>query len=134
MRFFALISQGSELFLQNVLSLIAGKNLTQLSHVVNPNVPKDFKLYQNYPNPFNPKTTIKYDIPASLNPSEGGKPVLVTFKVYDVLGKEIFSTSEFRSAGTYQVTFDGSNYASGLYFYRIQAGDYVDTKKMLMIK
>jgi hypothetical protein len=134
MRFFALISQGSELFLQNVLSLIAGKNLTQLSHVVNPNGPKDFKLYQNYPNPFNPKTTIKYDIPASLNPSEGGKPLLVTFKVYDVLGKEIFSTSEFRSAGTYQVTFDGSNYASGLYFYRIQAGDYVDTKKMLMIK
>jgi hypothetical protein len=109
----------------NVLSLIAGKNLTQTSHVVNPNIPKDFRLYQNYPNPFNPKTTIKYDIPHNS---------YVTFKVYDVLGKEIYSSSEFKFAGSYEVAFDGSNYASGLYFYRIQAGDYVDSKKMLMIK
>jgi hypothetical protein len=109
----------------NVLSLIAGKNLTQTSHVVNPNIPKDFRLYQNYPNPFNPKTTIKYDIPHNS---------YVTFKVYDVLGKEIYSSSEFKFAGSYEVSFNGSNYASGMYFYRIQAGDYVDSKKMLMIK
>jgi len=96
--------------------------------------PQSFRLYQNYPNPFNPKTMIKYDIPTPLNPPEGGKPVLVTFKVYDVLGKEIYSVSEFKFAGSYEVSFDGSNYASGMYFYRIQAGDYADTKKMLMIK
>jgi hypothetical protein len=96
--------------------------------------PQDFKLYQNYPNPFNPKTTIKYDIPASLNPSEGGKPVLVTFKVYDVLGKEIFSFTEFKFAGSYQVTFDGSNNSSGIYIYKITAGQYTESRKMVLLK
>jgi len=89
------------------------------------NIPRSYNLYQNYPNPFNPKTTIKYDIP---------KNIFVTIKIYDVLGKEIFSTSEFNFAGSYELEFDASNYASGLYFYRIETGTFAETKKMVLIK
>jgi hypothetical protein len=88
-------------------------------------IPAEFKLFQNFPNPFNPKTTIKYDLP---------KDGFVTFKVYDVLGKELYSVTEHKSAGTYQITLDGTNYASGLYFYRIESGSFVETKKMVLIK
>jgi hypothetical protein len=94
--------------------------------------PLTFKLYQNFPNPFNPKTTIKYDLP---------KDGFVTFKVYDILGREIYSVTEHKSAGSYQITLDGSNYASGLYFYRLEVrqagsstGNFVETKKMVLIK
>jgi len=107
-----------------LLSLIIGRDLTQLK-VINNQIPGEYKLYQNYPNPFNPKTTIKYDLP---------KDGFITFKVYDVLGKELYSTVDFRTAGTHQITLDGSNYASGLYFYRIEAGSYIETKKMVLIK
>jgi len=92
---------------------------------ISSNVPADFKLFQNYPNPFNPATKIKYDIP---------KDARVTLKVYDVLGKEIYSSNEFKKAGRYEFEFDGSNYASGLYFYRIETDKYKDTKKMVLVK
>ena len=82
-------------------------------------------MYQNFPNPFNPKTTIKYDLP---------KDGFLTFKVYDVLGKVLYSTIEYNHAGTYIFTFDGTNYASGLYFYRLESGSYVETKKMVLVK
>jgi hypothetical protein len=92
---------------------------------------KDFRLYQNYPNPFNPITKIKFDIPA--------KTVGQTFlSVYDILGKEI-ATLVNESAlggqpGTYSVDFDGTNFPSGIYFYRLTAGDFLETKKMMLIK
>ena len=88
-------------------------------------IPIDFILYQNYPNPFNPVTTIKFDLPG-----DG----LVSFKIYDILGKELYSVNEFKQAGTYTITLDGSNYASGLYFYRLESGSYVETKKMVLVK
>ena len=93
----------------------------------------DFSLEQNYPNPFNPATTIKYSIPAFLNPSKGG--TLVQLKVYDILGREIsMLVNEEQKPGYYEIKWDASNQPSGVYFYRITAGNYVETKKMILMK
>lgn len=90
------------------------------------NIPNHFYLQQNYPNPFNPSTTIEYNIP---------KAELLTIKVYNVLGQEIkILFNEEKPAGSYQIKFDGSNLASGIYFYRIQAGDFSQIKKMVLMK
>ncbi len=89
-------------------------------------IPDNFSLSQNYPNPFNPTTNIKYQIK-----SKG----LVTFKIYDILGKEIATlVNEKQSPGTYEVSWDGSAYPSGVYFYKLIAGNFSETKKMLLIK
>jgi hypothetical protein len=88
--------------------------------------PKFFILGQNYPNPFNPVTTIKYELP---------KSSVVSLAVFDILGREVsVLVNERRDAGVYEVRFDGSNLASGMYFYRLQAGDYVATKRFLLVK
>jgi hypothetical protein len=85
-----------------------------------------YTLAQNYPNPFNPRTTIKYEIP------EGG---LVTLKVYDILGSEIVTlVNEEKSGGRYEVNFDASKLASGVYIYRLNVNDYVNVKKMVLLK
>jgi hypothetical protein len=90
---------------------------------------KGYSLWQNYPNPFNPVTIIKFDIPKEGN---------VTIKVFDILGRVVFGKSEFKKAGSHEVTFDGTNLASGIYFYSIEAqtpaGVFKDTKKMLLVK
>lgn len=94
-------------------------------------VPKEYQLSQNYPNPFNPVTKIKYALPYASN---------VTLKVYDILGREVISlVNEFKDAGSYIIEFNGTNYASGVYFYRIEAEGqngrkYVEKKKMILIK
>jgi Zinc carboxypeptidase/Secretion system C-terminal sorting domain len=89
-------------------------------------IPSEYNLYQNYPNPFNPATTINYDLPNS---------GFVKLAVYNVLGKEIaVLVNEKQSAGKYVVQWDASSYPSGVYFYRIIAGDFTETKKMVMIK
>ena len=89
-------------------------------------LPDKFALLQNYPNPFNPSTKIRYEIP---------ERSFVTIKVYDVLGSEVVKpVNEEKSAGSYDVEFDGSGLTSGVYFYRLKAGDYVETKKMVLIK
>ncbi len=88
--------------------------------------PESFVLYQNYPNPFNPVTNLKFEIPGS---------GFVTLKVYDILGNEAATlVNEKKSAGSYQVTFDGSNLASGIYFYKLEAGNFTETKRMVLIK
>ena len=88
-------------------------------------VPSDFALLQNYPNPFNPSTKISYSIP---------KSCFVTLTVYDILGKKIQTlVSEFQNANIYSVNFDASKLSSGIYFYKLQAGDgFVETKKMTL--
>lgn len=92
----------------------------------NLNIPSAFNLNQNYPNPFNPTTTMKYSIP---------KTSFVTIKVYDVLGKEVVTlVHEEKPEGNYQVDFLGSGLASGIYFYRMQAGEFVETKKFVLLK
>jgi hypothetical protein len=95
--------------------------------VINPNnSPKTFSLSQNYPNPFNPSTEIRYSIPS------GG---LVTLKIYNLLGEEIANlVGEYKEAGEYSVIFDGSNFASGIYFYKLENGAYTAVKKMVLIK
>ena len=100
-----------------------------------------FKLEQNYPNPFNPSTKIKFTIPQSDNPLLGGaRGGLVTLKVYDVLGNEVATlVNEEKPSGEYEVTFDSHsgnvrNLTSGVYFYRLQAGSFVETKKMILLK
>lgn len=90
------------------------------------NVPQVFALYQNFPNPFNPTTTVKYEI---------AKDVLVKIIIYDLLGKEVTTlVNEFKKAGSYSLLINASGLASGAYFYKIEAGSFVDTKKMLLIK
>ncbi|HMS34002.1 MAG TPA: T9SS type A sorting domain-containing protein [Ignavibacteria bacterium] len=89
-------------------------------------IPDNYNLSQNYPNPFNPSTKINYTIP---------KSGLVTLKVYDLLGKEVASlVNEVVNAGSHEVSFNASNLSSGTYFYRIKVGDFVETKKMSLLK
>ena len=101
------------------------KTITDVAHTSSP-VPRRFELYQNFPNPFNPSTTIKYDLP---------KESRVKIVVYDVLGREVARLAdEMKKAGSYQVVWDANRLASGVYFYRIQAGNYSATKKLLLLK
>jgi hypothetical protein len=86
----------------------------------------DFVLYKNYPNPFNPTTTIKYQLPENK---------FVSIKVYDVLGEEVASIiNEEKSAGSYEVNFNAGKLSSGIYFYTLQAGSFVETKKMVLLR
>ena len=90
------------------------------------NIPENFVLYQNYPNPFNPITTINYSLP---------KGQYIKLSVYDINGKEIEILAQgFSSAGNYENNFDGTNYASGVYFYRLQTEEFSQTGKMVLIK
>jgi len=85
-----------------------------------------YNLMQNYPNPFNPITTIKYSI---------AKPELVTLKVYDILGSEIATLiNQIKTAGNYEVSFNASNLASGMYLYKLTAGNYTKVQKMILMK
>ena len=94
-------------------------------------IPKKFELFQNYPNPFNPATTINYSIPAF----ETGHAPSVHLKVFDILGREVASlVNETKTPGNYKVNFNASNLASGVYFYRLQAGNFIQTKKMILMK
>ena len=92
----------------------------------NNTIVKQFELYQNYPNPFNPTTKIKYQIPSEEK---------VLLKIYDVLGREVKTlVNEIRSAGVHEIEFNASSLASGIYFYRISAGNYSDIKKIVLLK
>jgi photosystem II stability/assembly factor-like uncharacterized protein len=94
-------------------------------------VPIKFTLSQNYPNPFNPITKIKFDLPKA---NIMGR-LDVVIKVYDILGREVSTIVNSRLApGTYEAEFDGTNLSSGVYFYVLQAGDYFETKKMVLLK
>lgn len=89
-------------------------------------VPRQFALWQNYPNPFNPSTAIIYDLPTA---SE------VVLKVYDLLGREVATlVSARQAAGRYRVTFNAQNLTTGIYLYRLQAGNFAETRKMMLIK
>jgi len=97
-------------------------------------IPDKFYLYQNYPNPFNPVTKIKFDV-AQHTPYPLSRGENVSLKVYDILGKEVqILVNEEQRPGTYEVTFDGSNFPSGVYFYRMISGDFSDIKKLLLVK
>jgi len=90
------------------------------------NVPHEYMLKQNYPNPFNPTTKISYQLPVISN---------VTLKIYDMLGREVQTLfAGTRPAGSYTATFDGTNLASGVYLYQMKAGNFIETKKFVLLK
>jgi hypothetical protein len=89
-------------------------------------VPISYSLSQNYPNPFNPSTTIRFALPKSGH---------VELKVYNTLGQEVATlVNEEKTAGTYSAQWNASSVASGVYFYRLKAGEYNETRKLLLMK
>ena len=94
-----------------------------------PAVPANFSLSQNYPNPFNVTTTIEYQVPS------GGSHYFVSLRVYDVLGREVATIFSGTSpAGSYAKQWDASGLSSGIYFYRLSAGSFTETKKFVLLK
>ena len=125
-------------FIDDISGLTQGKNYYRLKQVdYNGNykysavteivkLPADYSLSQNYPNPFNPVTSINFAI---------SNREFVTLKVYDVLGNEIATlVNEQKPAGEYDIDFNASSLSSGIYYYQLKAGDYIETKKMILIK
>jgi hypothetical protein len=109
--------------------------LNSIQKDIRNSIPRDWMLYQNYPNPFNPTTTIEFDVPEMT-----GKIPRAAIQIFNVLGQHVMTIERgVHDAGRYSVTWDGRNdtgvrVASGVYFYRLLAGDYVSTKKMVMLK
>jgi photosystem II stability/assembly factor-like uncharacterized protein len=103
-----------------------GQDLFTVGVDVLESLPTEYRLYGNYPNPFNPTTTISYSLP---------QPAEATLTVFDLLGRQIrVLASGTQPAGTHEVTFDAAGLPSGVYFYRLEAGDYVETKRMVVVK
>jgi len=95
--------------------------ITQISSII-----KEFSLGQNYPNPFNPATKINFSIPKSDH---------ISLRVYDILGREVkILVNESLTPGEYEIDFDGKGLSSGMYYYSLRAGEYVDVKKMVLVK
>ena len=126
---YSLAVSGTNLFAGTVDGGVFRRPLSEMILGINTSpseTPAVFKLAQNYPNPFNPITTIKFELPKASH---------VNLTVYDVLGREVSAlVNDRRDAGVYEAKFDGSNLTSGMYFYRLQAGDFVSTKRMLVLK
>jgi hypothetical protein len=89
-------------------------------------VPREYSLQQNYPNPFNPSTTIRFELPHASR---------VSLKVYNLLGQEVVTlVDDEMQAGVYEVQFNAASLSSGMYVYRLRAGEYVATKRMILMK
>jgi photosystem II stability/assembly factor-like uncharacterized protein len=108
-----------------IIKTIDGGSVISVNQISS-SIPDKFYLYQNYPNPFNPGTVIRY----SINENR-----FISLKVYNILGNEIATlVNEKQDAGIYEVQWNGSNYSSGVYYYRIEADGFTETKKMLLLK
>ena len=108
-------------------------SITTNAPLVNQFDPVQFALGQNYPNPFNPRTVISYHLPAA----QAGLAVnsVVTLKIFDVLGREVATlVNERQSAGSHTVNFSGDVLSSGIYFYQLRAGTFVETRKMVLLR
>ena len=89
-------------------------------------IPTDYTLFQNYPNPFNPSTAIEFSLPVNSN---------VTLTIYNLLGQVVTTlVNEDKPAGTYSVEFNATSLPSGIYFYKLEAGNFIQTKKMVLLK
>ena len=107
-------------------SMFVSNDATGIDDFFASNNPNEFHLYQNYPNPFNPTTTISFNLP---------KQSHITLKVYNILGQEVaILMNEVKSAGSYREVFNASSLPSGVYVYKLTAGSYIETKKMLLLK
>ncbi len=130
-KFMAWIYSGGVTKRDSVSQRIKVDNVTSVNNLENELMPKDLKVYQNYPNPFNPSTTIKYELPEYT--------ANLSIKIYDQIGNEVRTLSGDRSAGEHEVVWKGMNehnekVSSGVYFYRIIAGDKTESKKMIHLK
>jgi len=115
------VTLGSEMYIDDLLL-----SMDVVSDVEDEIQPLTFQLKQNYPNPFNPSTKINYQI---------SQNDFVSLKVYNILGNEVTTlVNENKPAGSYEVNFDASLLSSGTYFYKLQAGSFVETKKMILLK
>jgi hypothetical protein len=109
-----------------LFALVSITGFTSLAEEFVSPTPREYAIYQNYPNPFNPSTVIRYQLPVSGH---------VTLVVYDILGKEATTlVNEYKPAGKYDTVFDASHLPSGVYIYRLQAGSFVESKKLLLLK
>ncbi len=116
---YAVSSNGNVIKLADTLNVLTGLN-------GNINIPSKFLLAQNYPNPFNPVTNIKYSVPQN---------TFVKISIFDVMGREVSApVNEYKQAGNYEINFNAENLGTGIYYYRITAGEFTDTKKMVLIK
>ena len=114
---------GGRLNVYNSILLIQGITGTENNSGI---IPKDYRLYQNYPNPFNPSTLIKYSVP---------EKSFVSLSIYDALGREVADlVNKELNPGNYDVIWNAGDYPSGLYFYKLSAGSYSETKKMILVK
>lgn len=122
-RFVAKSGFGNNLYLDSIRLITTPTGITHGLELI----PDKFDLKQNYPNPFNPVTKIDYDLPFDSK---------VSLKIYDLLGKEVLSlvNNDLQKAGYYSVQFNGLNLSSGIYFYRLVANNFTQTKKMLLVK
>ena len=107
--------------------------ITSVHEIASRNLPERFELKQNYPNPFNPSTKIRYSIPNVMDANL--RPLQTTLKVFDILGREVETlVNETKTAGNYEVEFNGANLSSGVYFYQLKAGEFTQTKKMILLR
>ncbi|MCX6156913.1 MAG: T9SS type A sorting domain-containing protein [Ignavibacteriae bacterium] len=123
----------------NIRSFTNPDSVTSVT-AITAEIPSSYSLGQNYPNPFNPSTKIRFSVPQVRHLLGGSSPHvlggdLVQLKVYDVMGREVQTmVNQSLKPGTYEVTFDGSAFTSGVYFYKLQCGDFVQTNRMVLIK
>ena len=118
------LSSNIEFILENFFHESKSTKVDESTNVSSIN--KEFKLEQNYPNPFNPSTNIKFSLP---------KPETVTIEIYDIIGQRIETLlSKPMSAGYHEVEFNGQNLSSGIYLYRIEASEWSDVKKMILLR
>jgi len=107
-------------------TILYNNNFVSDVEPIHPNLSISFSLLQNYPNPFNPSTTISWQLPAGS---------WQTLKIYDVLGNEVVTlVDEYRPAGKYKVEFNGTGLTSGVYFYQLRAGEFISTRKFVLLK
>jgi hypothetical protein len=105
---------------------LQGYQLTSVEEKPAEELPVEYQLQQNYPNPFNPTTTIEYDLPSASR---------VELRLYDILGHEVTTlVNEKQTAGHHSLRFDASGLASGVYFYRLRAGEFTQTRRMLLLR
>jgi hypothetical protein len=118
------LSTGSELWFDTVSMIKTNPTSVELNQ--SGIVPNNFGVMQNYPNPFNPSTTIPFSLPSTS---------FVSLKIFDVLGKEVATlVNEVKSAGIYKTQWNADHMPSGIYFYRLQAGSFTETKKLVLLK
>ena len=128
LRLFTTVNEDVNLFVSDIQrdDIVLEKSNLLVRNFKGEGIPTVYDLAQNYPNPFNPSTTIRFQIP-----QDG----IVTLKIYDILGSEVATlVNEQKAAGKYEINFNASSLASGVYLYKIQSGSFISSKKMLLLK